>query len=696
MAENSVQVELSIEEQKALRALATLSKKFEDFGDNAQKSIKKSDMALASFAGNLAATAAQKGLGLISDAFSNLGGFIVDSAKAAAESETSLNRLNVSLAQTGILTEETSKRFQDLASEIQATTAFEDDAVIASAALIQSLGRLSEDGLRKATIAATDLAATMNIDLESATRMIGKAAEGNTTALQKLGIEFNKGSTDAETFANVLQSIEQRFGGAAQAQAKTFAGALAQLKNIWGDLKETIGGVIIQNPAVIAAFNTVKSIIIQVGQSVANAFSGGNDEAVANFFRITLDGAFAVAVAADTIVRAFTGMSDAVMAAIRIMAMGITAPIAGVLELLAKIPMIGDAFRGAADAATNELMRLSSAFDKNIEGLSKFATEDTLLGGIATGIAEARNQFDVFYNDVKSKGPSLKNNLSPQNEPVDETALQKKRELNNAILDLDNQLMLAQNQMAFENDLLEQERIVSRNAAQIEQLQSFELTKSELIYQNQLKQNELLKTAEETALANQKAVREKELRDLQINQKTKADIRQKELRDQEAFFSAAISLSNSNSKELALIGKAAALANLAIKTPEAVASSFAFGARIGGPPLGFAFGAIAATAMAAQAAQIAGAKFANGGIVGGNSFNGDRVSAQVNSGEMILNRQQQTKLFNDINNGGGGGNVVEAINALGDRIARMNIVVQANSREIARLVRDEREAGFAI
>lgn len=696
MAENSVQVELSIEEQKALRALATLSKRFEEFGDNAQKSIKKSDMALASFAGNLAATAAQKGLGLIADAFANLGGFIVDSAKAAAESETSLNRLNVSLAQTGILTEETSKRFQDLASEIQATTAFEDDAVIASAALIQSLGRLSSDGLERATKAATDLAATFNLDLETASRLVGKAAEGNTTALGKLGIEFAKGSTDAETFANVLQTIEQRFGGAAKEQARTFAGAIAQLSNVWGDLKETVGGIIIQNPAVIAAFNTLKSVIIQAGQAVANAFSAGNDEAVANFFRITLDGAFAVTVAADTIVRAFTGMSDAVMAAIRIMAMGITAPIAGVLELLAKIPMIGDAFRGAADAATNELMRLSSAFDKNVEGLSNFAVEDTILGGMATSIAEARNQFDVFYNDVKNKSPELRNNLSPQNEPVDETALQKQRELNNAILDLDNQLMLARNQMAFENDLLEQERIVSRNAAQIEQLQSFELTKSELIYQNQLKQNELLKTAEETALANQKALREKELRDLQINQKTKADIRQKELRDQEAFFSAAISLSNSNSKELALIGKASALANLAIKTPEAIASSFAFGARIGGPPLGFAFGAIAATAMAAQAAQIAGAKFANGGIVGGTSYNGDRVSAQVNSGEMILNRQQQTKLFNDINNGGGGGNVVEAINALGDRIARMNIVVQANSREIARLVRDEREAGFAI
>ena len=51
--------------------------------------------------------------------------------------------------------------------------------------------------------------------------------------------------------------------------------------------------------------------------------------------------------------------------------------------------------------------------------------------------------------------------------------------------------------------------------------------------------------------------------------------------------------------------------------------------------------------------------FADGGIVGGSSFSGDRVPAMVNSGEMILNRMQQGKLFNMINSGGSGNSRIQ-------------------------------------
>ena len=65
------------------------------------------------------------------------------------------------------------------------------------------------------------------------------------------------------------------------------------------------------------------------------------------------------------------------------------------------------------------------------------------------------------------------------------------------------------------------------------------------------------------------------------------------------------------------------------------------------------------TTVAAILAALATQPFAEGGIVGGTSFKGDKVDARLNSGEMVLNGRQQANLFNMINSGGlmGGGQV---------------------------------------
>lgn len=56
-------------------------------------------------------------------------------------------------------------------------------------------------------------------------------------------------------------------------------------------------------------------------------------------------------------------------------------------------------------------------------------------------------------------------------------------------------------------------------------------------------------------------------------------------------------------------------------------------------------------------------RFATGGIVPGASFSGDRVLAAVNSGEMILNRQQQSNLFEMLQGGiGGAGVTIQNVN----------------------------------
>jgi ribosomal protein L12E/L44/L45/RPP1/RPP2 len=67
------------------------------------------------------------------------------------------------------------------------------------------------------------------------------------------------------------------------------------------------------------------------------------------------------------------------------------------------------------------------------------------------------------------------------------------------------------------------------------------------------------------------------------------------------------------------------------------------------PYAGFALALAAIAALSASFAALP--KFADGGIVGGSSFVGDRLLARVNSGEMILNRGQQSGLLAGLNSG---------------------------------------------
>lgn len=64
-----------------------------------------------------------------------------------------------------------------------------------------------------------------------------------------------------------------------------------------------------------------------------------------------------------------------------------------------------------------------------------------------------------------------------------------------------------------------------------------------------------------------------------------------------------------------------------------------------GPVMGPVFGAIALAQGAAMTAKIQAQKFASGGIVSGSEY-GDRNQIFVNGGEMVLNKQQQSRMFN--------------------------------------------------
>lgn len=89
------------------------------------------------------------------------------------------------------------------------------------------------------------------------------------------------------------------------------------------------------------------------------------------------------------------------------------------------------------------------------------------------------------------------------------------------------------------------------------------------------------------------------------------------------------------------------------KQAEAMASGTASAAALPFPANIAAMASIIATVVSLFA-SIPKA-FADGGIVSGNSFHGDTMLARVNSGEMILNKQQQAALYHSLKSGGVGG-----------------------------------------
>lgn len=89
---------------------------------------------------------------------------------------------------------------------------------------------------------------------------------------------------------------------------------------------------------------------------------------------------------------------------------------------------------------------------------------------------------------------------------------------------------------------------------------------------------------------------------------------------------------------------------IAAKTAEGAISAGASAAQT--PLIGWMLAGGAIAAFLAAAASVP--KFAEGGIVGGSSFIGDKNLARLNSGEMVLTRFQQTKLFDMLDNGGVG------------------------------------------
>ena len=211
-------------------------------------------------------------LGAVTAAWGLLTDTIAQSLTSAAEAEDAQAGLTAALTAQGTAVPSVIAAYEQYASALQATTRYSDDAVTAAQKILVQIGGVMPRDMERATKATADLAAALGIDLESAAMMVAKAAEGQTSALQRAGVQIDTAKGQTADFATVLDTIEGKFQGQAATMANTYAGALDQLANAWDNVLESVGRAITSNETVRTALAAVNDLFkTNTAELTANA-----------------------------------------------------------------------------------------------------------------------------------------------------------------------------------------------------------------------------------------------------------------------------------------------------------------------------------------------------------------------------------------------------------------------------------------
>lgn len=618
------------ESQKAVSdSLSKMQKDMEETSTKIDAAAKNGESAWSTFVGFLGGQAVVGAFGMVKDAAAALfQTIVVDGIAASSESINQFNRLQVALAQTGQLTGTAAQDFAAFASEVQRTTKFGDDAVVSAGALIQTLGRLDQEGLKRATQASIDLSAALGIDLESAAQMVGKAAAGNTQLFGRLGIEIEKGSTKAETFANTLRALE-RFQGAAVNQSQTFSGAVVKLGNAYEDLQKQAGAAVTQNVAVIDVLGAVTNELFGAADGAA-ANQQALREMVAEGIVIAIDAMVGLMAALDAVGRVTKAVTEFMAMQFFAMATAAAAP----LNLLGIIS--DETFDALKESAIDAAKGIGEAFSEETT-LERVGVKLSEIGIVAeSGLAKVRsgaiaavepvNQAAVAVEELSgatlrlvNEGQKLAQSYLDQASNAQAMAQQQV-----ADAELVKQAKLAAIAAEADANALGVDSLYNRRQAELAVEQEFNAAKMEAM----LMQQEAELAAVQAAYENQKIEKEAyEAAKLGIekkyrNEATKLALDEmkfkqmtmdQEVKDRQSQIQTLSALQNSQNEYSKTVGKAFAVANTIIKTQEGAQAAYA--ALAGIPLIGPGLGAAAAAAVIADgASRIATIRGAQTGI----------------------------------------------------------------------------------
>jgi tape measure domain-containing protein len=361
----------------------------------------------------------------------------------------------------------------------------------------------------------------------------------------------------------------------------------------------------------------------------------------------------------------------------------------------------------------SDYIKSQQEFVKNLELLKETAIEQgTALLGANDKLEDSQNSLAKVIQDAKAFTLNAYNKETEAikaNEAADIEATQTK--ISNAKELTAEQLKAIQDELDAEKKRQEELKALREEGKLLEEAER--LTQSEVA--QAFRESELevelafLEQRDAALLAARLREAQSETEKQIIIQKIKNDSYDKQFKDKEnfdkrqiqleqrtsqaranilsGFFNLAGTLAKQGSKEQFLIQKAGAIAQTIIATNQAAAQALAVppSPNVGLASLAKAAGGLNLATIVAQTIQ----GFQNGGVVAGQSFSGDNVLARVNSGEMILNREQQSNLFKIANQGGAGQQeimVTSIVNLDGEEVARSVSRQVANGFKLGEVV----------
>jgi hypothetical protein len=118
---------------------------------------------------------------------------------------------------------------------------------------------------------ALDVSKGSGKDLETVANALGKAQDGNTTSLGRLGLGLSKAELATLSFEQLQTKLSDLFGGAAARNAETFQGRIDVLKNGFNEAKEAVG------TALLPVIEQLIEYVIVYGVPIINKFKDAFD-----------------------------------------------------------------------------------------------------------------------------------------------------------------------------------------------------------------------------------------------------------------------------------------------------------------------------------------------------------------------------------------------------------------------------------